>query len=516
MNKRQKSSIIVASLAAIAVTGSLVAGATYALFTSESKTNIAVTSGKVSVVASINSDSLVTYSGEVDSLTGNVAADADHIKATTTLGKQNGEFLNGGTASLDANGDLVLNEVTPGDKVDFTINVTNSSNVAVKYRTIIKCATDDGLFTGLKFTIGNQIFSGRTSKSSWTTLTANAAVSQSTLNCTVDLPSDAGDEYQGKSCTISYTVEAVQGNAATSDTDENTIEVYTVSDLKWVQKHVSEIDTTDTVELMNDLDLAGENWTPIGNDIAKPFVAKFEGNGYTIKNLTSTQYTYQRQTNCGYGTGLFAYVENATIQNLVIEDANVGGATAYNEDSVSIYSEVGIVAGCSKGNSIFNKITVKNSTVKAQTKVGAILGQSVTAGSTTKITDCTITNVAVYGNYSYAIVCGLVNNKTSTIDFTGTTVNTDSKAIFWTSDACEFKGENSTNTNPIYTDEWGSDTYKWEKVSGSYWIIEVANAWSVQRGSGSTVTNEVGESGTLKEAIIYIDSVLSRNFENRN
>ena len=59
MNKKQKSSIIIASLASIVIAGSLIAGSTYALFTSESKTNIAVTSGKVDVSATIDGLKLI-------------------------------------------------------------------------------------------------------------------------------------------------------------------------------------------------------------------------------------------------------------------------------------------------------------------------------------------------------------------------------------------------------------------------------------------------------------------------
>ena len=43
----KKSAKILSSLTAIAMSASLVVGGTYALFTSESKVNVAVTSGKV-------------------------------------------------------------------------------------------------------------------------------------------------------------------------------------------------------------------------------------------------------------------------------------------------------------------------------------------------------------------------------------------------------------------------------------------------------------------------------------
>ena len=507
MNKKTKSSIVLTSLAAIGVATSLLVGSTYALFTSESKTNIAVTSGKVEVVATIDESSLTTFSG-VD-LEGNVEADADKIKPTADLdGGTNGKFITGGSASI-VDGTLKLDEMVPGDKVTFNINVKNNSTVAVKYCTVISCDIDDDLFNGLKFKIGSESFDGRTSFSVWKTLTSSQNGNVTSLPCEVNLPSDAGNDYQGgKSCTVSYTVKAVQGNAYTSDPSDDVIEVYNVSDLKWVQKHNSEIDATKTVKLMNNLDLSGINWTPIGNSTAKPFVATFDGNDKTISNLTTTQYSYRRiENNCGYGTGLFAYVKDATIKNLVIDGANVGGETAV--DGANMYSEVGIVAGCTYGNSTFDKITVKNSTVKAQTKVGAIVGQSITSGSTTKITNCTITNVTVSGNYSYAIVCGLVNAKASILDLTGTNV-TGSSASFWTSDSCDFK---NGSTSVTYSQVWGDGTsYKWEAFGSTFYIIEVANAWAVQRGDKPEVTGSDDSTGNLLESIVYVGVDSTRTF----
>ncbi len=506
MNKKQKSSIVVASLAAIAIAGSLIAGSTYALFTSESKTNIAVNSGTVNVVASIDSDSLITFSGKENTLVGDTALDEANIKSSTELGIANGTFFNGGTASINATtGDLELKKVTPGDKVTFKIKVENKSNVAVKYRTIISCSEDDGLFNGLKFTIGGSNFNGRTSKTDWTSLSAGASITDASLDCVVNLPSDAGNDYQNKSCNVSYTVEAVQGNALTTDVDDDLIEVYTVSDLKWVQKNNSELTSSKTVKLMNNLDLSGENWTPIGNATAKPFVATFDGNGKTISNLTSTKYSYFNDENHGYGSGLFGYVSNATIKNLVIEDAHVGGIS--DDEGIAIYSEVGIVAGCTYGNSTFDHITINNSTVKAQTKVAAIVGQSNAGGSgaTTTITNCSLNKVTVSGNYSYALVCGLINQAASNVVFTGTTVS-DSKTEFWTNDLCFFK---NSETSTIYKETYGlEDTYRWETIDNStFYITEVVNAWTVQRSTKPSVTSNegvTGVSGTLRESIIYL------------
>ena len=94
-----KKRILISSILAIVLCFSMITGATFALFTSESKVNIAVTSGKVEVTASV--DEVKTYSKGV-------------LQAK-------GTFENGGTAVYDEKlNELALNLITPGDKVELT------------------------------------------------------------------------------------------------------------------------------------------------------------------------------------------------------------------------------------------------------------------------------------------------------------------------------------------------------------------------------------------------------------
>lgn len=211
MTKSAKRNIIVSAILAIIMCASLVAGATFALFTSESKVNIAVTSGKVDIKASISD--LKTYSGV--NLTGNPATDV--LEETTT-----GTFANGGTAEIDED-TLILDKLTPGDKATFNITVTNFSNVNTKYRTIIKRteSSDAALFGALKFNIGGVTVEKSTI---WKNLKGSTDENGTKIltyyECSVELPSDVtGVDYQDKQCGISYIVEAIQGNAATSDND---------------------------------------------------------------------------------------------------------------------------------------------------------------------------------------------------------------------------------------------------------------------------------------------------------
>ena len=206
-----KKKTIATSVLAIAMCSCLAIGGTYALFTSESDVNIAVTSGKVDVVA-LASD-LKTYS--VEYTEGGTVR--DESGATYAYVEQSaGTFKNGGTAALENGNEITLNRITPGDKATFTITVTNYSNVAVQYRTSIVVVSDNGLYSGLNVTMGGAAVNGI---SAWQTLAAPAEGSAvvDTYACSIELPVNAGNVYQDKACSIAFTVEAVQGNAATSN-----------------------------------------------------------------------------------------------------------------------------------------------------------------------------------------------------------------------------------------------------------------------------------------------------------
>ena len=225
MNKKQKSSIILASLASIAVAGSLIAGSTYALFTSESKTNIAVTSGTVNVEA-VASDLWVYSPTSISTDVGNPIIDTTNVASVITEGVS-GRFYNGGVATLNASeGVVTLDKMTPGDKATFKITITNKSNVKTKYRTVIKKIdpTDDVLFEALDFNIGGLTPEVATV---WQNLKApetEGGEVVTTYNCKVELPTTiSGSEYMDKKCTIQILVEAIQGNAYTSDDNGTTI-----------------------------------------------------------------------------------------------------------------------------------------------------------------------------------------------------------------------------------------------------------------------------------------------------
>ena len=191
--KNNKKKALVSAILTIALCLSVIAGATFALFTSNDEVNIAVTSGKVSLTAIINEDSL----------------------ALSSLGvAQEDNFAAGGTATLSAES-LTLTNIVPGDKATFDIDVTNDSNVDIMYKLAWNVNNDalDALVATA--TIADEELT-TTDWTVWYT-PENDAEKSKTIAVEIELPMNAGNDYQDKTATISFTVEAVQANAVVEE-----------------------------------------------------------------------------------------------------------------------------------------------------------------------------------------------------------------------------------------------------------------------------------------------------------
>ena len=170
-----KKKTLLTSILTIVMCLSLTIGATFALFTSESQVNIAVASGKVNVTASIDETSVQTKEYNT-----NYEAGIDNMFE--------------GVANFTEEG-LTLSNLVSGDGIKFNIVVSNASNITVKYRTIISCNNDSGLFSGLDVSIGDfENYNGDAIVSNWASLEVG---SQNTIvPVTIELPGTAGNEYR--------------------------------------------------------------------------------------------------------------------------------------------------------------------------------------------------------------------------------------------------------------------------------------------------------------------------------
>lgn len=202
-----KKKILLSSVLTIALCFCLILGSTYALFTSGADFDIAVTAGKVEISATINDDLQVKSLEDEEFSAGKV-------------------FSNGGTVSINE-GELVIDKMTPGDEVKFTVDVTNSSNVAVMYRinavsTIGDNADKKDLSEVLTYTVvidGTPVTMTQNAEdptkaaSAW--ISVDAGVVIGSLEVIAAFPNGTPEHdnpYQEATAKIAFTLEAVQAN----------------------------------------------------------------------------------------------------------------------------------------------------------------------------------------------------------------------------------------------------------------------------------------------------------------
>ena len=213
--------VLLSSILVIALCFSVIAGSTYALFTDYSEQKIAVTAGNIDITADL--ELYKTWSA-----VGDLGGALEDEKGNTYKyeAQPNYTFLNGGYAELAADG-IKINKITPGDRLGFKIQCANQSNIDIQYRYVIE-APKDVLAYGLIYTVaGNEVNPYmETYTSPWFTLAAETAMPE--VYVTVELPIDAGNEFQAEETKINVRVEAVQGNAVVDANQTPVITYYPV------------------------------------------------------------------------------------------------------------------------------------------------------------------------------------------------------------------------------------------------------------------------------------------------
>ena len=203
-------------------------------------------------------------------------------------------------------------------------------------------------------------------------VTINGTAANIENNYTVTIPLTEGENIitimvtaQDGVTTKTYTV-TMQKNAKPQD-----IKIGTADELMAFAAAVNQGVYTGfadvTAELTNDIDMAGQEWIPIGNTDEKYFSGTFDGNGYTISNLSITHNTP------GEYLGLFG----ATMATIL--DVHVTGSL-HNTLSEARGSNFGVIAGLIQDGSITGcttdfEITGENDALFGMC-IGGIAGQT--------------------------------------------------------------------------------------------------------------------------------------------
>ncbi len=173
-------------------------------------------------------------------------------------------------------------------------------------------------------------------------VSGNTLKAEKSGTCNITIASTSDDLAQGASQTFTIKVEAVNHTISTPD------------DLDKLR-----YDMTGDYVLANDIDMTGRSFVPFGivnNTSVSKFTGTFDGQGHTIKGL---KYDVSDKGE----VGLFSQTDNATIKNLIIENAHFKGN-----------ANVGGIVGRMYRTTITD-CAVLNSYIEGRDHVGAIAGE---------------------------------------------------------------------------------------------------------------------------------------------
>lgn len=142
--------------------------------------------------------------------------------------------------------------------------------------------------------------------------------------------------------------------------------------------------------IMNDIDLSGVDWTPIGSE-ENPFEGILNGNGHKISNMTINANNGTETSNVGF----IGKANNASISNLVLENAVVTTPETYNKGSVGAL--IGEASNVNIDNvSVSGKVT-------GHQKTGGLIG-SLSEGEPAE--SSSITNSKVFADVTSSYYAG--------------------------------------------------------------------------------------------------------------
>lgn len=328
-----KKKVLLTSVMTIVLCMCLIAGSTYALFTSTSKLDVSVESGKVNMLANIESRKL--WSVEADpNATEKIVDENGHIYKYVDRTPE-GFFTNGGDAEFK-DAVLTMERVTPGDKVSFTLTGANTSNVSIQYRYIIECLGGYELMSGFNVYIDGVKYESLNSyTTAWAPLAAETDMADVAIE--IELPVTAGNEYQDLKSDIRITVEAIQGNAVTVNPDllityvtraasaEDAVAALADPNVDYVCLG-SEFEGN----LVVDGDIANKTIDALNHDIDMKFNGKVEN--VVVKNVVNTT-----------DAGIKLDVSNAT-GDITVEDSTFVSGSGTSNQAIKPGSNVDITA----------------------------------------------------------------------------------------------------------------------------------------------------------------------------
>ena len=158
-----------------------------------------------------------------------------------------------------------------------------------------------------------------------------------------------------------------------------------------------------TVNITNNIDLGANLWEPI-NGWNKMANIVINGSGHMIRNMTICSCTDKDRV---FGAGFIGDTNSAiTIKDITFDNANVDFGYKENKGNVG-----GIVMGYTYGTTLFENVTVTNSTIRGFGKIGCLLGMGADPGVSVTFKNCVSRNNAIDAAYNMGGLAGNIQRK---------------------------------------------------------------------------------------------------------
>ena len=258
-----------------------------------------------------------------------------------------------------------------------------------------------------------------------------------------------------------WTDHAADGYATPVDTADKVVTVASAEELALFAKEVTDDGKNYsgyTLNLANDVDLGEYLWKPI-NGYNRLSGIVVNGNGHTIRNMKVRGCT----NSSVYGAGFIGDINGAiTIQDIAFDGADV---FFVNYAKPQFAGNVGgVVLGYTYGTTLFENVSVTNSSIWGFGKIGILLGMGADPGVKVTFKDCVSKNNTIHAAYDMGGLAGMIQRGNGVDNASVENCTVENITVDYYEECVDVQGKATLKEN----DKNGADVIK--EVSGKYWV----------------------------------------------
>ena len=258
-----------------------------------------------------------------------------------------------------------------------------------------------------------------------------------------------------------WTDHAANGYATPVDTANKVVTVASAEELALFAKEVTDDGKNYsgyTLNLANDVDLGEYLWKPI-NGYNRLSGIVVNGNGHTIRNMKVRGCT----NSSVYGAGFIGDINGAvTVKDIAFDGADV---FFVNDAKPQFAGNVGgVVLGYTYGTTLFENVSVTNSSIWGFGKIGILLGMGADPGVKVTFKDCVSKNNTIHAAYDMGGLAGMIQRGNGVDNASVENCTVENITVDYYEECVDVQGKATLKEN----DKNGADVIK--EVSGKYWV----------------------------------------------